>query len=213
VVSRSTSGGALALEERARRIGHHLWLEMRLFELLGGWVATIPELAVKPVLAAHSRHHGWHAELWHGHLPRLAGRDPGELVVPRHEGLVDALGALDPDGVPADGTSDGAGPGGAGEAPATVPRLVGVYRVVLPRLIAAYRDDLANASPVADAPVMRSLRFMLADDLDDWQEGEALVHELVRSPDQAQRAAAHQAHVESLVVAAGGIVGPASPPA
>jgi hypothetical protein len=210
-MSQSTTGGALTLEDRARRVGHHLWLEMRLFELLGGWVATTPELAVKPVLAAHSRHHAWHAELWHGHLPRLAGRDPGELVVPHHEGLVDALDALDPDGVPRDG--DGAGPDGAGEAPATVERLVGVYRVVLPRLIAAYRDDLAGASPVADAPVMRSLRFMLADELDDWQEGEALVHDLVRSPERARRAAAHQAHVESLVVAAGGIVGPVPPPA
>ena len=39
--------GAFGVEETARRVGHYKWTEMKLFEALGGWVATVPELDVK----------------------------------------------------------------------------------------------------------------------------------------------------------------------
>ena len=42
--------GLFSVEETARRVGNYKWAEMRLFEVLGGWVATVPELDVKLVL-------------------------------------------------------------------------------------------------------------------------------------------------------------------
>ena len=39
--------GLFTVEESARRVGNYKWIEMRLFEVLGGWVATVPELDVK----------------------------------------------------------------------------------------------------------------------------------------------------------------------
>ena len=36
--------GTFDVEETARRVGNYKWIEMRLFEVLGGWVATVPEL-------------------------------------------------------------------------------------------------------------------------------------------------------------------------
>ena len=42
--------GLFTVEESAARVGHYKWIEMRLFETLGGWVATVPELDVKMVL-------------------------------------------------------------------------------------------------------------------------------------------------------------------
>ena len=39
--------GSFSVEESARRVGNYKWIEMRLFEVLGGWVATVPELDVK----------------------------------------------------------------------------------------------------------------------------------------------------------------------
>ena len=44
---------------------------MKLFEALGGWVATVPELDVKMRLGTHCYKHAWHAELWHKRLPEL----------------------------------------------------------------------------------------------------------------------------------------------
>ena len=47
--------GLFPVEESARRVGNYKWAEMRLFEVLGGWVATIPELDVKLVLGPIDR--------------------------------------------------------------------------------------------------------------------------------------------------------------
>jgi hypothetical protein len=184
----TTVPAPITLEDGARLIGQHVWLEMRLFEVLGAWVPTVPELDVKSHLATHSRRHAWHAELWHGHLPRVAGIDADALVAPPSSGVADALVAL-------------------AEPAGTLERLAGTYRVVLPRVVAATAHRLAGTSDVADAALARSLRFVLADDLDDWREGEALLQSLIGGPDDVDRAHAQQARVEKLIVGAGGLVG------
>ena len=64
--------GSFSVEETARKVGNYKWIEMRLFEALGGWVATVPELDVKMRLGTHCYKHAWHAELWHKRLPSCA---------------------------------------------------------------------------------------------------------------------------------------------
>ena len=39
---RRTLPGLFDVEESARRVGNYKWAEMKLFEALGGWVATVP---------------------------------------------------------------------------------------------------------------------------------------------------------------------------
>ena len=56
---------------------------MKLFEALGGWVATVPELDVKMRLGTHCYHHAWHAELWHKRLPELREMNPDRLTAAR----------------------------------------------------------------------------------------------------------------------------------
>ena len=72
--------GIFSVEESARRVGNYKWIEMRLFEVLGGWVATVPELDVKLRLGTHCYHHAWHAELWHKRLPELREMNPDRLT-------------------------------------------------------------------------------------------------------------------------------------
>jgi hypothetical protein len=57
------SSAGLTIDDAARFLGHATWLERRLFEVLGSWVTSTPEPAVKLALARHSRHHAWYAEL------------------------------------------------------------------------------------------------------------------------------------------------------
>jgi hypothetical protein len=178
--------GAFSLEEGARLVGHHVWIEMRLFEVLGAWVPTVPEPEVKTHLATHSRRHAWHADLWREHLPRVAGIDADSLVAPPGDGFADVVAAL-------------ASPS------STLERLAGTYRVVLPRVVTATARRIAAATPVADAALARSLRFVLADDLDEWRDGEALLQSLVAGPSDIDRVSGHAAHLEKLVVAAGGL--------
>ena len=143
--------GLFSVEESARRVGSYKWLEMRLFETLGGWVATVPELDVKMRLGTHCYHHAWHADLWHKRLPELREMNPDRLTQPANaelEAFVEAMTAP--------------------EAPElTIEKLVGVYRVLIPHKIAAYTYHLNNTSTITDAPTIRSLRFALDDEISD----------------------------------------------
>lgn len=97
------------------------------------------------------------------------------------------------------------------EAPElTIEKLVGVYRVLIPRFVAAYTYHMNNTSEITDAPTIRSLKFVLQDELDDWRDGELMLQSLIRTPDDVCRAAAHQAKLEEIMVEAGGITGPGS---
>ena len=95
------------------------------------------------------------------------------------------------------------------EAPElTIEKLVGVYRVLIPHKIAAYTYHRNNTSRITDAPTIRSLEFALADELEDWRDGEMLIQSLIETDDEVQRAADRAAHLEKLMLAAGGIAGP-----
>ncbi len=186
--------GRFSVEDTAKRVGHYKWLEMRIFELMGGWVATVPELDIKLRLGTHCYHHAFHSELWHKRLPELREMNPERLTLPPNEEMeafVEALGR----------------PETPGE---TIEKLVGLYRVLLPHLISAYTYHLNNTSQITDAPTIRSLNFCLQDDMDEWREGEMIIQSLIETPEEVDRAATRQAELTKLMVAAGGVVGPGS---
>jgi hypothetical protein len=186
--------GAFGVEETARRVGHYKWIEMRLFEVLGGWVATVPELDVKLRLGTHTYHHAWHSELWHKRLPELREMNPEKLTLPPNDEMVAFVAELTEP-----------------EAPdQTIEKLVGVYRVLIPHKIAAYTFHLNNTSTITDAPTIRALEFALKDEFEDWRDGEMLIQSLLETDEEVQRAADRQAHLEKLLLAAGGIAGPGS---
>ena len=182
------------MAESARRVGHYKWVEMKTFEAMGGWVATVPELDVKMRLGTHCYKHAWHAELWHKRLPELREMNPDRLTVPANDAMVRFMDAVtDP------------------EAPElTIEKLVGLYRVLIPHKIAAYTYHLNSTSEITDAPTIRSLKHALADEFDDWRDGEMLLQSLIDTADGARRAASRQGELEALIVEAGGITGPGS---
>ena len=183
--------GTFTVAETARRIGHYKWLEMRIFELLGTWVSFVPELEIKLVLGTHCYHHSFHAELWHKRLPELWDADTEPLTRPPGPGVEVVLDAT--------------------TAPeATLERLVGFYRVLLPYLVSAYTYHLHQTSHVGDAPTIRALELCLADDGEEWREGEMMIQSLLTGPEEVARAIRHQAELTEAMVAAGGVVGPGS---
>ena len=186
--------GAFNVEETARRVGNYKWIEMRLFEALGGWVATVPELDVKMRLGTHCYQHAWHSELWHKRLPELREMNPERLTVPANDEVADFMAALT-----------------APEAPdQTIEKLVGVYRVLIPHKIAAYTFHLNNTSTITDAPTIRSLKLILNDEFEDWRDGEMMIQSLLESEEEVRRAADHQALLEGMLLKAGGVAGPGS---
>ncbi|MEL6891680.1 MAG: hypothetical protein AAFP84_08795 [Actinomycetota bacterium] len=186
--------GSFDVAETARRVGNYKWTEMKLFEALGGWVATVPELDIKMRLGTHCYHHAWHAELWHKRLPELREMKPERLTVPANEAMERFIDAMTEP-----------------EAPGlTIEKLVGVYRVLIPRFVSAYTFHMNNTSEITDAPTIRVLKLALIDEHDDWRDGEMMLQSLITTPEAARRAADHQATLEALMVEAGGITGPGS---
>ena len=92
-------------------------------------------------------------------------------------------------------------------APGSVERLAGVHRALLPRLSAAHAAHLEVTSAVADAPTMRTLRLVLADQDEDRRGGDRLLQGLLVGRDDVERAAAQVAALEWLLVQAGPLLG------
>jgi hypothetical protein len=137
-------------------VGAARWLELRCFELLGGWVTTTPEPDVKLAFARQSHHHAWHAELFERVLPSANGFSADGLVTAPGDAwtaLVDDLLALT-------STND---------------RLAGAYDVLLPAKLAEYEEWLDAIDPIQDAPLRRWLGFVVADERADLTEGRALL--------------------------------------
>jgi len=177
------------LDELASRVGAFRWVEMRRFEILGGWVPTVPEPEVKLLLARHSVHHGWHAELLAECLPSTKDHDPERSTAPPSAALVDVLGRI------------------AGET-ATLDRLVAAYQVLGPELIAAYDRLVDGLNPASDAAARRVLRVVLHEQVDHVTEGLLAVETLAAvEPDRADAVAAARDRYRGLLAAAGGIEG------
>jgi hypothetical protein len=201
---------SLTLHQSAAVIGGHCWIERRLFERLGSWAAPSASDAAKLLLDAHSQHAAWRAGQWWDRLPVLAQLDREELVAPDDAwaALVAEAGAAAPAGLqPAAevagvaGSRAGAdGAGAADPGTADVRCLAIAYRVLLPRLAARYERHAAMTTPMADGPVIRTLRQVAADIRFDWAEGEFLLKELISSGAHAAAAAAAVAAAELAVL-------------
>lgn len=192
------SGVHVPLLAAANRLGGYRWVEQRAFGLLGGWAVTTDDPALQRLFDRHSGEHGWHAQLWAERLPVLDPVDPEALVRPPSPGAVALFDALD-DLPSAEGPESG------------ILRLAGAYRVLLPRLVAGYRRHLRDAVPVSEAPVIRSLRLVLTDEVEAWCEGEMHLQQRLAGP-RAAAAGAFAQHLESLVAAGGAVVGLAPEP-
>jgi hypothetical protein len=177
---RPDTPGAFTLAESARRLGSCRWVELRLYEAMGGWVPTIPELDVRLAVGSACRAHAWHAEMWSAAPP-----EPFDAGV---SALLDAVAA----------------------AEGTLERLVGAYRVVVPRLVATYSAHANHTSAASDGPVARALGLVLVDEVAAWRDGELLVQSLVDDPAAARRASEHQGRLEAIVAPSGGLAGPST---
>lgn len=184
----------LTLEETAERVGAYVWIEARLFEILGGWVQVVPEPEAKEFLAEQSQHHAWHMELWRERLPRLREMDVVALVRPFDpaiESLMEKLrNPMNQD--------------------STVVKLSGVYRVVLPWLVGAYSRHRARCARAADRPIERVLDLVVADELEDRRRAEMLIQTLVHgAPDPTEAVKNlhyHAVTLETILAEMAGIV-------
>jgi hypothetical protein len=168
----------LTLEDSARLAGGHCWFERRMFEVVGGWVASTPEPAAKLLFDRHSGHHAWRAGQWWDRLPVLADVDRAKLVVAGRASLPEVLHSMV-------------------ATASTVGRLAAVYRLALPRLWSRYDHHLGLTTPASDGSSIRTLNMVMADVEVDWREGEVLLQQMLSDPDLVRAAADTVAGLET----------------
>ena len=202
-----SSVAPLPLEQQGHIVGGYVWVERRVFEILGTWAESEPLVDAQLLFDMYSQQHGWHAELLTERLPVVdslesdwASRAPSVDV---ERVLAELSGSLAPT---VDATRTAARerhPSGGRPGGGTLLRLVGLGRVVLPRLVTGYTALRQRVSAVSDGPLARSLRFVVQDDIEQWRQIEALTQTLLRRPHDIAVVSSHQAHLEELVAERG----------
>jgi hypothetical protein len=142
----------VGIVEWAVRATHASAVELRVADRLGALVPGAPSARAKVDLARLARHHGFHAELWRGVVPVLHDRRVPPPGSPSSD-LALVFAVVDADGLAAASLLSGA-----------IPALLGVYR-----------EWRAEAGPIADAPVLRVLDLVLADEPRDADAGAAIL--------------------------------------
>ena len=173
----------MLLDEAARRAGGHRWVEGRLFEILGGWVASTAEVRCQAPAstATASTTPGGPTSGGTG-LPVLAGIDrgrTGDRSVTRNRRPDPSAGihwrATFPDW----------------RAPTVSPCLA---------WSAPIRRHRLNANPASDDAAMRTLDIVLPDLIADWRHGEVLLQRLLNDQRRVVAAADTVANLERLLV-------------
>jgi uncharacterized ferritin-like protein (DUF455 family) len=155
-------GRGWLVNDNAKRFSNYHHAERELVHLLGGWVARIPETAVKILIGTHIWDDAQHLEMIHQRLKEL--RYPSELPACPSVEYAAFLDTLD-------------------QAENTTQFLVGIYRVLKPRLIAACQWHLTQCDPLIDEPSVRLLQRIIADETKSVTEGQQALDALCASAD------------------------------
>ncbi len=178
----------LTAKEQAVRVVRYQWIEKTLFSLLGSWVLTVQEPEIKIFLSESSLEYGSHAQLLSGRL--WANYEPFEQhfppAIPTVIKFFEFING-------ADNIS-------------TIEKISSIYRVFLPRLIATYKIHLELGFEISEGPLLKVLRLIIVNELENWQKGEFLLQSLLISPKHIQEAGAFQLSLETLLVQGGSLV-------
>ncbi len=134
--------GRWDVEATARRVRNFRFAEEWMMMMMGGWVATIPELPVKTGLGKIIWETAQAADLLGNRLPELrCGRRAVEASESPNDGFAKFVQAI-------------AEP----EAPdLTIEKLVGIFDVLKPHLVDVYEWTMRETDQIADAPTIEIL--------------------------------------------------------
>ena len=134
--------GRYDVEAVARRVRNFRYAEEWIMTLLGGWIATIPELPVKVGLGRIIWETAQAADRFGARLPELrCGTRSATASEAPNEGFAAFIRSVAEPESPVE----------------TIEKLVGIFDVLLPHLVETYERTVAETDPIADAPTIRIL--------------------------------------------------------
>jgi hypothetical protein len=193
-------GGAFSVAECRRRLTHYRFAELAAMDAALGWIATMKAPRHKTKLAEHGYHCATHADVLGRRLPELGVHDSVDMALPPNLRVADVR--LPPNDEFAFFVA------ALQDQDDELLRVVGLYKVLKPHVAVYYRHHALVTDPVSDAPTVRLLKAIIADEEEHIRWGDAVYEELAGSRADRRRAIEWQAYLEELLVAGGSVIGP-----
>ena len=184
--------GRYDVEATALRVRNFRYAEEWMMMMMGGWVATIPEIPVKTGLGKVIWQTAQAADELGKRLPELrCGRKALEASEAANSAFADLIQAI-------------AEP----ESPdLTIEKLSGVFDVLIPHLVEIYELHNRETDPICDAPTIDILADMIRRKREHIQWGQDVLDALCETDALKQRRRERADHIASLLKASGGVTG------
>ncbi|HIF99432.1 MAG: hypothetical protein ABGX04_10885 [Myxococcales bacterium] len=184
--------GRYDVEATALRVRNFRYAEEWMMMMMGGWIATIPELPVKTGLGKVIWETAQAADEFGKRLPELrCGRKALDASEASNSAFADFIQAV-------------AEP----ESPTlTIEKLTGIFDVLIPHLVEIYELHNRETDPICDAPTIEILEDIIRRKRQHIQWGQEVLDALCEDDDLKQRRRDRSDHIRSLLTTSGGVTG------
>lgn len=184
--------GRFDVEATARRVRNFRYAEEWLMMILGGWVATIPELPVKTGLGKIIWETAQAADALGKRLPELrAGRNPNTASEAANGGFAELIqGVAEPE-----------------DPELTIEKLTGVFDVLTPHVVATYEWTARHTDQIADAPTVELLDEIVRRKRQHLAWGREVLDRLCDTDAKKERRRLRSRTLNTQLEACGGITG------
>ncbi len=184
--------GRYDVETTARRVRNFRYAEEWTMMMLGGWLATIPEVPVKTGLGKIIWEGAKAADEFGKRLPELrCGKRAAETSEPGNQAFADLIQEI-------------AEP----ERPdLTIEKLTGVIDVLKPHLVEIYQRHMRETDQIADDPTIEILDEIVRKTKRHIAWGEEVLDRLCDTDARRQRRHARQRQLQELLEKSGGVTG------
>jgi len=184
--------GRYDVESTARRVRNFRYAEEWTMMILGGWLATVPEVPVKTGLGKIVWECAQAADALGKRLPELrCGRRAVEASESPNQGFADVVvGLSEPE-----------------RPDQSIEKLAGVFDVLKPHLARVYETTMRETDQIADAPTIELLDEILRKTRRHIAWGQEVLDRLCDSDAKRERRRARVAELEARLAACGGVTG------
>jgi hypothetical protein len=184
--------GRFDVEATARRVRNFRYAEEWMMMIMGGWIATIPELPVKTGLGKIIWETAQAADALGHRLPELrAGRNLNVASQSANQGFADLIKAV-----------------AAPEDPEmTIEKLAGLFDVLKPHLVEVYETTMRGTDQIADAPTIELLDDIARRTRRHVAWGKEVLDRLCDTDAKRERRRTHERALRRTLRECGGVTG------
>jgi hypothetical protein len=188
--------GRYDVESTARRVRNFRFAEEWTMLILGGWLATVPEVPVKTGLGKLCWESAQAADALGKRLPELrCGRKAVAASEAGNEGFAKVIEAVSEPERP----------------DLTIEKLSGLLDVLKPHLITIYEKTIRETDAICDAPTIELLEDIVRKSRKHVAWGQEVLDRLCDSDARRERRHARQREIGALLEACGGVTGEGVP--